>query len=130
MAVKSGKSGVIKDGTGIIGEVRSYTLNQTAEVVDATSFGAGTWRKSVPMFNSWTGELEAFYDPADARQSAFTIGSTVSIEVCPTGDTSGEPVFSGDAVVTSRNVSGSVDNLVMISLSLTGVGELVEDTIS
>ncbi|MBJ3776398.1 phage tail tube protein [Acuticoccus mangrovi] len=130
MAVHVGKSGVVKNSTGAVGEVRSWTINETGETTDATTMGSGNWRTNVATFNSWTAEIECFYDDADTVQGGFTVGATIDLAVQPTGSTSGEPEFSGDAIVTGCSTAGAVDGLVTANLSLTVTGALVKGTVS
>jgi len=98
--------------------------------VDASVIGT-SWRKNQATIKSWSGSIEAFWDETDSDgQGALTVGSTVTLNLYPEGNASGDAYFTGDAIITSKSVSGAFDGIVEASFSFTGTGALTESTVS
>lgn len=129
MAVHAGKAGVVRVGSDTVGEVRSWTIEETGETADATAMGA-TWRTNVATLRAWTGSLTCWFDDVDAGQSALQSGGTVTLEVMPTGNTNGEPLLSGSAIITAVSRSAAVDGVIESTFSFTGDGALTVGTVS
>ena len=130
MAVFSGKNGVVQLGSNAFAEVRSYTLNQTADVVESTSMGddAKTYETTLTDF---TGTVDLFFDDTDTNgQVAATIGSSITLNLGPEGSTSGKYKLSGTALVTAKNITASNEGLVEMSLEFQGTGALTIGTYS
>jgi hypothetical protein len=129
MAVHAGKAGVVKAGSDAVGEVRSWTIEEAGETADGTAMGA-TWRTNVATLRSWTGSLTCWFDDADAGQTALVSGATVALEVMPTGETAGEAVYSGNAIITAVSRTAAVDGVIEATFSFTGDGALTVGTVS
>jgi hypothetical protein len=131
-----GKDGIVKVGANNIGEVRNFSVEETADTIEDTSMGdsARTYKDSLTSF---TASIDALFDQssadsvtADAGQVAMTIGSTATFKFLPQGDTTGDYQLSGEGIVTSISRSQSYDNLVEISFSIQGSGALTIGTAS
>ena len=89
MATTKGSSGVIKvqvkDTTvAVLGEVRSYTLTQTADTIEDTTMG-DTDRTYLSSLKSSTLSCEVYWDDADAQQLIMDAGASIDFEIYPTG---------------------------------------------
>lgn len=131
-----GKDGIVKVGANNIGEVRNFSVEETADTIEDTSMGdsARTYKDSLTSF---TASIDALFDQssadsvtADAGQVALTIGSTATFKFLPQGDTTGDYQLSGEGIVTSISRSQSYDGLVEISFSIQGSGALTIGTAS
>ena len=129
-------------GTGtLLGNLRSWSLDETVETVDATTMSTSTgfiFRDVLPSFKSWTATADVLFedDPAaaaniDLNDALFRSGETVNVFVYPEGDTAvgTDRVYYGQALITSKSVSSSYDGLIEVSLTFEGrktlyVGEL------
>jgi len=79
---------------------------------------------------SFSGSLDVFWDETDTSgQGALTIGSEVTLNVYPEGDTSGDTYYTGTAIVTGVSRSASFDGLVEASVSVQGTGALTSTTV-
>jgi predicted secreted protein len=88
---------------------------------------ARTYKSSLTSFS---GSLDVFWDETDTSgQGALTIGSEVTLNVYPEGDTSGDTYYSGSAIVTGVSRSASFDGLVEASISVQGTGALTSTTV-
>ena len=77
MATHLGKDGIIKIQNQTVAEVRSWTLNTAAELVDASCLG-DSWKVHQPTIKSWHGSLSCFWDENDALQNALNESHTLS----------------------------------------------------
>jgi len=130
MATHKGSEGVIKVGANSVAEIRSYSIEESADTIEDTSMGdsARTYKTSLTSFS---GSLDVFWDETDTNgQGALSIGSEVTLNVYPEGDTSGDTYYTGTAIVTGVSRSASFDGLVEASISVQGSGALSESTVS
>ena len=129
MATHTGSEGTIKIGSDTLGEIRSYTLESTGEVIEDTSMGDSA-RSYKAGLTTFTGSLEVFFDETDLAQGNLDAGSSVTLEVYPEGaTTAGNTYYTGTAIVTGRTVTASFDGMVEMSISVQGSGGLTETTV-
>lgn len=122
MATHLGKEGVIKVGSETVAEVRSWALNTTVETVDASCLG-DDWKIHKPTQKSWHGSLSCFWDESDSQgQGALVIGETVTLQLYVEQATL--PSFSGTALITGVDYTGSHNGLVEASIAFQGSGAL------
>jgi hypothetical protein len=130
MATHSGSEGKVFVGSSQIAEVKSWSLEVTSDMVDASIIGT-QWRKSHPTIKSWSGSFEAFWDEEDRNgQGKLSAGNTVTLNLYPQGDEIGNPYFSGQVIITSVAYKASFDGLVESSFSFTGTDALHQKVVS
>ena len=129
MATHTGSEGTIKIGSDTLGELRSFSLETTGDTIETSNMGT-TARTYKAGLTSWNGTASLFWDENDAAQTALTVGSTITINVYPEGNQTGDKYFTGSAIVTAKSVSASFDGLVESSISFTGNGALTLSTAS
>lgn len=133
MTAYVGNAGVIKldDDTGTIqtvAEVRSYSIETTADTIEKTIMGNST-RQYVKGISTFTGTADVYWDPThfttvDANPTVGSVGATnktVTLEIYPEGTGS---KWSGEVVVTGYTVNGSFDGMIEASISFQGTGSL------
>ena len=120
MATHLGSEGVIKAGGTAIGELTGYSLETSAEIVDA-SILSSTSAVNVAGKKSFSGSVELFFDETE--------GATIAFLFLPEGDTSGDYSYSGNGIVNSVSVSGGIDSIVTHNVSFTGTGALTRGTV-
>jgi predicted secreted protein len=129
MATHAGSEGTVKVGSDAIAEIRSFSIEETADTLEDTSMGDAA-RTYKPSLTSFSGSVDVFWDETDsAGQGALTIGAEVTLNLYPEGDTAGDTYLSGAAIVTGRSVSSSFDGLVEMSISVQGNGALTQTTV-
>jgi len=129
MATHTGSEGTVKVGSNAIAEIRSFSIEESADTLEDTTMGdtARTYKSSL---TTYTGSLDVFWDETDATgQGALTIGAEVVLNLYPEGDTTGDTYLTGSAIVTGRSVSSSFDGLVEMSISVQGNGALTTTTV-
>lgn len=129
MATHAGSEGVVKVGSDTVGNVRSYSIEETADTIEETTMGqsARFYRASL---TSWSGSVDLYWNEEDTGQNSLTVGSEVTINVYPEGDgDTGDTYYTGTAIVTGVTKSASFDGMVEASVSIQGDGALTSTTV-
>ncbi|MCP3896274.1 phage tail tube protein [Moraxella sp.] len=130
MANHKGSEGVVKVGTATIAELKSYSIEESAETIETTAlsdaaktFTAGT--------TSWSGSCDCYWDETDTTgQGALTAGAEVTMNFYPEGASTDDKYYTGTAIVDSLTVEAGQDDMVAASFSFTGNGALSFSTVS
>lgn len=129
MATHAGSEGTVKSGANAIAEIRSFSLEETADTIEDTSMGDAS-RTYLTGLKTFSGSVDVFWDETDTNgQVSFAVGSSVTLAVYPEGDTSGDTFYSGTAIVTGRTITSSFDGMVEASFTLQGTGALTASTV-
>ena len=129
MAVHKGSEGAIKIGSNTIAEVKSYSLDESADTIATTSMGDAA-RTHVSSLTTFSGSVDAMWDETDTNgQVALAVGSTVTLLWYPEGSDSGDTYYSGSVIVTGKTITGSFDGLVEASISVQGSGAITTATV-
>jgi predicted secreted protein len=130
MATHAGSEGTVKVGANAIAEIRSFSIEETADTIEDTTMGDGA-RTYKPSLTSFSGSVDVFWDETDSTgQGALTIGAEVTLNLYPEGSANGDTYLSGSAIVTSRSISSSFDGMVEMSISVQGNGALTTSTVA
>lgn len=129
MATFKGKDGVVRVGANAVGEVRSFSVDETAQTTDTTSMGDDYTTHEV-IVKEWSGSCEVWFDDTDTNgQNALVNGASVDLSFLMEGATSGSHLLQGTATVTQRNISSSREGIVECSFSFQGNGPLTEGAV-
>jgi hypothetical protein len=77
MATHHGKEGVVTVGGVAVGELTSFTLETTGDVVEDTALTDGT-KSFVAGRTSFSGTLEMHFDETDSPQETLLAGASIS----------------------------------------------------
>jgi predicted secreted protein len=127
MATHTGSEGTIKIGSTVLGELRSYTLEQTSDTIEDTSMGDSV-RTYKAGLKASSGSASVFFDEADAGQLLCTVGSSITLNLFPEGNSAGDKFYAVDAIVTGYNVSASFDGMVEAEITFQGTGAVTIGT--
>jgi hypothetical protein len=130
MATHTGSEGTVKVGANAIAEIRSFSIEESADTLEDTTMGdtARTYKSSL---TTYTGTIDVLWDETDTTgQGALTIGAAVTLNLYPEGDTSSDTYYTGTAIVTGRTINSSFDGLVEMSISVQGSGALSQTTVA
>lgn len=131
MATHAGSEGTVKVGANAIAEIRSFSIEETADTIEDTTMNNGGARTYKPSLTSFSGSVDVFWDETDSTgQGALTIGAEVTLNLYPEGPSPGDTYLSGSAIVTSRSISSSFDGMVEMSISVQGNGALTTSTVA
>lgn len=129
MATHIGRDGIVKVGSNAVAELRSFSIEETGDTVEDTVM-TDTARSFISTLTSFTGSADVYWDETDSSgQGALTVGSSVTINFYPEGDTVGDTYYSGTAIVTGVSRSASFDGMVEASITLQGSGALTASTV-
>ena len=130
MATHLGKEGTVQVGTNAIGEIRSYSIDETSDVVEDTSMGDSS-KTYLASIKDFSGSVDVLYDEADTNgQTALTVGSSVTLNFAPEGTATGDVKLTGTALITGKSVTASYDGLVESTITVQGTGGLTTDVYS
>lgn len=129
MATHIGREGTVKVGANTIAEIRSYSITETADVIEDTSMGDAS-RTYLASMKTFSGSIDCFWDETDTNgQLTLDPGSSVTINIYPEGSSSGDTYYTGSVIVTEKTVTASFDGMVEASFSFQGTGALSETTV-
>ena len=130
MATHTGSEGTVRVGaTNNVLEIRSYSIEETADTAEDTSMG-DSYRTFKTTLKAWTGSVDVFWDELDTTgQGALVVGAEVAVRFMPEGATAGDLYFTGSAIVTGKTVTGSFDGMVESTITLQGTGSLATATV-
>lgn len=130
MATHAGSEGTVKVGANAIAEIRSFSIEQSADTLEDTTMGDSA-RTYKPSLTTFTGSVDVLWDETDTTgQGALTIGAEVTLNLYPEGAASGDTYLTGSAIVTGRTINSSYDGLVEMSISVQGNGALTITTVA
>ena len=129
MATHTGSSGIVKVGTNTIAEVRSFTLDTTAELLEDTTLTDTSKTFQVGKKGA-TASIECFWDETDTNgQIAIAEGSQVTMALYPEGATSADYYYSGTWLITANSTSTPTDGMIEATFSATLTGALTRGTV-
>jgi hypothetical protein len=128
MATHHGKEGVVKTGSNVTGEVTSFTLETTADVVEDTALSDSA-KTFLAGRTSFSGTIECNWDETDTSQEECTVGSELTFTLLPEGNASGDASYAGSGIVTGMSISNTLDGVITRSITFQGSGALTVGTI-
>ena len=127
MAVHHGKSGEVAIGGTGVGELTSFTIETTGDVVESTKMSDAA-KTFVAGRTSFSGTLEMHFDETDSAQTQMTAGTSLTFKLLPEGSASGDRSFEGSGIVTGMSVNQPMDGIVARSVTFQGTGALTIGT--
>ena len=104
MAVHHGKEGEVVVGGSAVGELVSFTLETTGDVVESTKM-ADAAKTFVAGRTSFSGTLEMHFDEADSVQTSLTAGASITFKLLPEGSSTGDRKFEGASAVSYTHLT-------------------------
>lgn len=129
MSTFHGKDGVVKVGANAVAEIKNWSVEETADLAEDTAMG-DTARTFKPGLTSWSAQIECQWDDTDTTgQEALLINTSVTLNLQPEGDTAGDYLMTGSAIVTNRGNAIAFDGIVTQTFQLQGTGALSRTTV-
>ncbi len=125
VAGKNGKVIIGESGNQKVAAIKNWSLELSLETLETTALG-DDWKNYITGLKEWTASSEGDYEvPTDtqgqaALQEAYLAGTTVTVKLYVDGTN----YYQGTAYISSLSIEDPVDDVVSISLELTGTGEL------
>ena len=128
MANHIGVDGLVTVGGVTIAELKGFSIEESVNAIDNSTIN-DLASSVVAGRTSWTGSIEVQWDETDATgQGVMTVGATAVLVFGPEGNTTGDTIFTGTAIVASVSKAVADEAVITQSFSVTGVGALVEST--
>jgi hypothetical protein len=128
MATHHGKEGVVTVGGSEMGEVTSFTLETTGDVVEDTALTDST-KSFLAGRTSFSGTIEMHFDETDAQQETLLAGASISFVLLPEGNASGDASYSGTGIITGMSINNAMDAIVSRTVTFQGTGALTVGTV-
>ena len=128
MSTHHGKEGVVTVGGTGVGELTSFTLETTGDVVEDTALTDAT-KSFVAGRTSFSGTLEMHFDETDSPQTSLVAGASLAFILLPEGNASGDRSFTGTGIVTGMSVNNSMDAIISRTVTFQGTGALTIGTV-
>ena len=128
MATHHGKEGVVTVAGTAVGELTSFTLETTGDVIEDTELSDGT-KSFVTGRTSFSGTLEMNFDETSTEQEALLAGASISFVLLPEGNTSGDASYTGTGLVTGMSINNAMDAIVSRTVTFQGTGALTVGTV-
>tara|TARA_Y100000592_G_scaffold67878_1_gene105515 strand:- start:562 stop:948 length:387 start_codon:yes stop_codon:yes gene_type:complete len=124
-----GKDGVVKVGSDAVGSIRSFSVDYNSDTAETTKMGDAA-RTYTSTLKSWSASIDAIWlEDTDSGQQALNPGDEVTLNLYPEGADSGDTYYTGTCIVTGVSVSTSYDDIVMVSFTAQGDGDLSITTV-
>ncbi len=132
-AIENGTSMLVYvDGTAIA-STTSHSLSLELATRDATTKSSAGWEEVCPGMRSWSIDFDALVNLDDAYtydNVRALIANRTEVTLLFSNLTSGDPQWSGKAILTSVSLEAPLEDSVTMSGSFKGTGELTETTIT
>ena len=129
MATHQGKEGSVAIGANDIAEVTAWTIEESVNLIDDTAM-ADAAKTHLAGQTSWSGTVSCHWDETDTNgQNALTIGASVTLNVYPEGDDTGDVYFTGTATVERVRRQTGIDAVISAEFEFTGNGALSRSTV-
>ncbi len=129
MATHTGVNGVVKVASNTVAEVRSFSIDTSAEVLEDTVL-ADTSKSYKAGKKSASCTIECFWDETDTNgQIAIAEGNEVTLNLYPEGADSGDYYYTGSWIITGNSVSVPTDGIIEASFNATLNGALSRATV-
>ena len=131
MATFKGNEGTVLSGFCAVAEIRSFTVNETADVIEDTTMGDAAKTYVAKHFKDATATVECYFDDTDTSgQGSFDVGASVTVNFQMEGNTTGDHKLSGTALITGKDVSAAADGMVEATYTMQITGGLTEGTVA
>lgn len=129
MATHTSASGVIKVGSNAVAEVTGFSIEHSGDTVEDTVIGDSA-RTYLHTLKSFTATIDCFWDETDTDgQEDIDVGDSLTFNIYPEGDSSGDAYYSGTGIVTGMTVSTAVGEMITRTFSIQGSGDLTHTTV-
>lgn len=133
MAAINGHAGLVTIGGTTLAQVTSYTLDTVNDTAETSTIGGGGDRTYVSTMQSFSGSIDFIleggaetpqFDSIAQLDVADNNGASVTFELHPEGDASGNIKYSGNGIVTGVSYTSTPDSLVTGTVTFQGTGAL------
>ena len=129
MATHHGKLGTCKVGAITVAEIKSWSLDESADTVEDTAMGDSSKTYIVGTTDA-SGSVTCHWDETDTTgQGAMTVGASVTLNLYPEGADSGDYFATMTALITGVGVSVDMGDIIERSISFQASGGVTWGTV-
>lgn len=129
MATHHGKLGTCKVGANTVAEIKSWSLDESADTVEDTAMGDSSKTYIVGTTDA-SGSVTCHWDETDTTgQGAMTVGASVTLNLYPEGADSGDYFATMTALITGVGVSVDMGDIIERSISFQASGGVTWGTV-
>lgn len=135
--IHSGSQGIVYVGSVAVASIRSFSLEETQETIDATTMNTAgaAFRNNKATFQSWSATIDVFWSveedgATNATETNATLApgaSEYTFHFWPSGDDQYELGYTGNGIVTGRTISTSVDGMIEASVTVLGTSAITTE---
>jgi hypothetical protein len=130
MATVSGNSGEVFVGSNQVAEVKSFDLTETDNIIESTSMG-DTSKTFEAGLKEASGTITCHFDKSDSTgQEAMNVGASITLNLYPEGNSTGNREITFTAQITSVGVSEAINEIVERSFGFTADGAVTHGTVA
>ena len=131
MAEISGTTVTLSTDDVQIDDLTANSLSMDKTIIDVTNKSSNGWREKIVGVKNWTMSATAMFDASATEGMVqafadFTAGTVVALKFGPTTPTTGDVIYSGNAIVSTIEQTADFDSAVEYSLTFEGTGALTE----
>ncbi|HAM59595.1 MAG TPA: hypothetical protein DCQ64_30970 [Candidatus Rokubacteria bacterium] len=120
MATYHGNDGVVMNGSVAIAELLNFEHTNTVDTVDDSSAG-DTARTRKAGKKDGSGSIDCHFDPTNTTgQGTLVEGASVTLNMYPSGNQTGEGKLSGTVIIKSVSYKQDQDQIVGATFSYEG----------
>ena len=129
MATHHGKLGTVKVGANAVAEIKSFSLDESADTVEDTAMGDTAKSYLVGTVDA-SGSITCHFDETDTTgQGAMTVGASVTLNLYPEGADSGDYFATMTAIINSVGVSVDMGDIIERSFGFQASGGVTWGTV-
>lgn len=130
MATHAGKEGAVYIGANQIAEVIDWSVDESMTPIDDSEL-SDTWDTHLAGPQNASGQMTCHWDETDTNgQGAMTNAASVTLNLYPEGNSSGDVFYTGTVSITSIGRSASRQGTVQAVYGFTVNGALTQSTVS
>lgn len=120
MATHHGNEGAVYIGANAIAEVTAWSYSESIDLVEDSAIGDTTKTYKTGLKDG-SGSVTCHWDETDTSgQLAATVGASITLNLYPEGNTSGDAYYTGTVIVESVEVSGDMGSIVGRTIGFKG----------
>jgi len=128
MANHIGSEGKVFIGSNQVAEVIGFSFDETTDMIEDTILTDADKTFQIGKKGA-TGTIECQWDETDTLgQEAMVNGASVSLELKPEGDVSGDTKFTGTALINQISRANAIGSMVTATFSFTITGAMTKTT--
>lgn len=131
MANHHGSEGAVYVGANAVAELNDWSVTERADFAEDSNLSDTARTYNAQAITSWQGEMTCFWDETDTNgQEALSIGASVTLNLYPEGNSTGDAYYTGTVLITEVGVAVQRGAVTERRFQFIGSGALSGATVS